>query len=115
MRSKPAGHDADHFPHHAVDLNRPPTHVLTRAEARLPQVVRQHDERGTTGSRLLTAEPPAVLGLNAERLEQLGIHRCARDTARPIACGQIHLADHECTDDGEGLIDLGELPVFRRR
>lgn len=108
-------HDADHFPHHAVDLNRPAHHVLTRAEARLPQIVRQHDERGTTGARLLSAEPPPVLGLNGERLEQLGIHRRSRDTARPIACGQVHLADHKGTDDGEGLIDFRELPVFRRR
>ncbi len=108
-------HDADHFPRHAVDFNRPTHQVLARAERRLPQVVGQHDERRTAGARLLASEPPSVLGLNGERLEQLGIHRRPRDTPRLIACGQIHVADDECTDNGEGVIDFRELPVFRRR
>ena len=69
----------------------------------------------TAGARLLASEPPSVLGLNGERLEQLGIHRRPRDTPRLIACGQIHVADDECTDNGEGVIDFRELPVFRRR
>ena len=53
--------------------------------------------------------------MNGERFEQFGIHRRPRDPAWPIRQRQIHLAERECADDGEGLIELGELPVLRRR
>jgi hypothetical protein len=77
--------------------------------------VRQDDERGPVRARLVTTEPPAVLRLDGERFEQLCIHRGPRHAARPIAGGEIRLADGNGTDDGEGLVDFGELEIFRHR
>jgi hypothetical protein len=98
----------------AVELDRPTNDVFTCADVRPPQLVRQDDERGPARARLVTVEPPAVLRLDGERLEQLGIHRGPRDAARPIEGGEIHIADREGTDDG-GLIELGELVILRHR
>ena len=67
-------HDANDLACETVDLDRLADDVLTCAEDRPPQLVRQDDERRTAGARLVTAEPAAVLRPNGERLEQLGIH-----------------------------------------
>ena len=108
-------HDADHLMADAVDLDRLADQVLTRTEGRVPQLVRQDDERRTAGARLLAMEPSAALGRHREGFEQLGIHARARRTKWPIASREIHLAGHERSDHRKGLIDFSQLEILGRR
>ncbi len=93
--------------------------------ARLPQLVRQDADRRRRHRAgrvrrwddvgLALREQPAGERLDAERGQQVIVHRRRSHAQRAIAGGQVDLARRVGADRGERLVQLAELEIFRRR
>jgi hypothetical protein len=108
----------------AVDIQRVSNEWLSR-KGRLPQLRRENCERwrqapDTIGFFLV--EEASLCGLNAKRVEQLGIDRDRPHAQRSIACREVDFAGCVSAADGpvcphhrKRLIHLPELQVLLYR
>ncbi len=107
-------HHADHFAAHAVEVHGLANH-RPAAERRLPQLVRQDDQRRAVGVGLARSEQPALGRRDPQRGQQVVADRGAAHADRALAGHQVQLAGRERAHRGERLVQLAELEELRRR